>query len=54
MKRAAEWRVDTARGVHYELIKTTGLFAPENDTLLRGGRSEPGSRRFVAVDESIL
>lgn len=47
------WQVRTSRPVHYDLIKTPGLFAPDNDTLLQFGLGR-GSRRFVVIDDQVL
>jgi 3-dehydroquinate synthase len=47
------WQVRAQRPVAYDVLKTPGLFAPENEALLAFGRSE-GARRFVVVDARVM
>ncbi|MGE5546240.1 MAG: sedoheptulose 7-phosphate cyclase [Solirubrobacterales bacterium] len=37
----------------YSIKKTQRIFDPDNDALLMGGDTEPGTRRFVVVDANV-
>ncbi|QEA11691.1 sedoheptulose 7-phosphate cyclase [Comamonas flocculans] len=45
------WQVRSQRPIAYDVVKTPGLFAPGNTTLLGYGR--PGGRRFVVLDARV-
>lgn len=48
---AERWQVRTQRPIAYDVVKTPGLFAPENTALLSWGRA--GGRRFVVLDANV-